>query len=463
MNDRSKSISEKNNPILAKAAELMKSYALASGAKTLVLDKDWLPLKELYSESLCNNYLCEFCIKHKKDITAKNAGGLLPNPCHELFVNTVRETVNSGKPCTFICDMKLAFWASPVYDKQRLIGVLLGGVIRQTDNTKTLAKLQEICGDELPARELKYRLNTIPRGDEKRIKALAELMLVCTEFLSGGSGDLHSVKRRRSLQQAMLTVKVADLKSKNLDAAAANEYARNAELKLFMALKKGDVKGARESLSDLLAVYVFENPNQFGNVQYKAIELAILVLQAGDGTAFCSEIIPEKCYKYLEALQVSVNIEELADVLYRIVDDKAYQFFAFQDTRHVSALKKAERHIYENFSRKISLKEIADVAGFSAPYFSTIFREEMGVNFSSYLNQLRVKNASYLLTNTNLSLSNITQSCGFEDQSWFSKIFKTYTGVSPRKYRDQGGLNKISPIEFSEEYRKIIEAETPAN
>jgi AraC-like DNA-binding protein len=117
-------------------------------------------------------------------------------------------------------------------------------------------------------------------------------------------------------------------------------------------------------------------------------------------------------------------------------------------------LKKAEDFILENLSRKISLKEISKAAGFSSPYFSTLFKEEMGENFSSYLNRLRVKKASALLTSTNLSLSRIAVSCGFKDQSWFSKIFKHYTGICPGKYRSRGGkiTPKIPETRFSEDF-----------
>jgi AraC-like DNA-binding protein len=115
------------------------------------------------------------------------------------------------------------------------------------------------------------------------------------------------------------------------------------------------------------------------------------------------------------------------------------QIFSFQGVRHASALRKAERFIWENYTRKISLGEIAGAAGLSAPYFSTIFKEEMGENLSAYLNRLRVEKAGHMLTETALTLSEIASSCGFEDQSWFSKIFKSYAGISPGKYRGQGG------------------------
>jgi len=116
----------------------------------------------------------------------------------------------------------------------------------------------------------------------------------------------------------------------------------------------------------------------------------------------------------------------------------AGKIFSFQGIRHASALRKAERYIWENYTRKISLKEIADASGLSAPYFSTVFKNEMGENLSNYLNRLRVEKALMMLGETDSPINKISADCGFEDQSWFSKVFKSYTGISPYEYRKNG-------------------------
>jgi transcriptional regulator GlxA family with amidase domain len=56
-----------------------------------------------------------------------------------------------------------------------------------------------------------------------------------------------------------------------------------------------------------------------------------------------------------------------------------------------------------------------------------------------------VDKAVAMLMETGLSLSEIASSCGFEDQSWFSKIFKNYTGESPGKYREQNKNSGKAP------------------
>jgi transcriptional regulator GlxA family with amidase domain len=67
-----------------------------------------------------------------------------------------------------------------------------------------------------------------------------------------------------------------------------------------------------------------------------------------------------------------------------------------------------------------------------------VFKEEMGENLSNYLNRLRVEKAAAMLVTTTMPISEITFACGFEDQSWFSKIFKNFTGLTPGKYRERG-------------------------
>ena len=82
----------------------------------------------------------------------------------------------------------------------------------------------------------------------------------------------------------------------------------------------------------------------------------------------------------------------------------------------------------------------------------------MGENLSKYLNRLRVEKASRLLLETDMSLSEIAACCCFEDQSWFSKKFKAYTGISPGKYRNQGGgiIGNIGDNNLSEGFRKAV-------
>ena len=91
-----------------------------------------------------------------------------------------------------------------------------------------------------------------------------------------------------------------------------------------------------------------------------------------------------------------------------------------------------------NCERDLTLGEVADYAGYSHTHFSKIFNEEMGCGFRTYLNQARIEKSKVLLLANGGPVSVICAACGFEDQSYFCKVFKRLVGVTPDRYRKQG-------------------------
>jgi AraC-like DNA-binding protein len=181
-------------------------------------------------------------------------------------------------------------------------------------------------------------------------------------------------------------------------------------------------------------------PGNFEILRFRAIELVVLLSRSSVASESSSnDPLTEANNRHLKRILESRTTEELIENLHLVADRMAGNLFSFQGIRHASVLRRAERYIWENYTRKISLNEIAKASGLSAPYFSTIFKEEMGENLSSYLNRLRVEKAATLLTETGKPLNEIASVCGFEDQSWFSKIFRSFTGISPGKHRERGG------------------------
>jgi YesN/AraC family two-component response regulator len=282
------------------------------------------------------------------------------------------------------------------------------------------------------------------------------MLLLCAESLSSGREDYHEILRRRAEQQRVISGMIDELK-KNYPAGSADPgYPLDKERLLIAALRRGDHQVAAAILNEVLATLIFANSDHFRYIQLRAIELAVLLSRVENNPGQSGGAALEASNRCLRQVQDAKTIEELTDTLHAIVKRVAGHISSFQGIRHGAALRKAEHFIRENFTRRLTLREIAAVSGLSAPYFSTIFKEEMGENLSKYLNRLRVERASRMLLETDLSLSDIASACCFEDQSWFSKIFKTYTGISPGKYRSQGGgmVREISDNNLSEDYVK---------
>ena len=99
-------------------------------------------------------------------------------------------------------------------------------------------------------------------------------------------------------------------------------------------------------------------------------------------------------------------------------------------------ITRSQEYIRQNFRKDLSLEEVAREAGISPYYFSKLFKEETGVNFSEYLTGLRIETARQLLMNRELSIKQVCVDSGYANPNYFSRIFKKWTGITPTEFRD---------------------------
>lgn len=94
-------------------------------------------------------------------------------------------------------------------------------------------------------------------------------------------------------------------------------------------------------------------------------------------------------------------------------------------------------YIYNNLHSKIMLKDIADKCGLSAPYLSKLFHSEVGVTIVQYITQKRVEAAESLLKFSDYSCLEISDYLCFSSESHFIHVFKKYTKITPKEYREK--------------------------
>ena len=96
-------------------------------------------------------------------------------------------------------------------------------------------------------------------------------------------------------------------------------------------------------------------------------------------------------------------------------------------------------YIQANYRENIDRDDVAAVAYITPNYLSKQFRSKMGMNLREYINQIRVEEAKRLLLSTNLPVSEVAGTVGYENISYFSTVFRKYTGMSPVDWRLRGG------------------------
>lgn len=93
-------------------------------------------------------------------------------------------------------------------------------------------------------------------------------------------------------------------------------------------------------------------------------------------------------------------------------------------------------YISQNYQHACSLSIAAKTFGYDYAYLSRMFKKKTGVSFTEYLNQFRISQASYLLSNTTESISAVAFLCGYDTIRSFNRNFRALTGSTPQKYRE---------------------------
>lgn len=138
---------------------------------------------------------------------------------------------------------------------------------------------------------------------------------------------------------------------------------------------------------------------------------------------------------YTQKIQKSETLDEVID---------AFKGFVAEITN--AAMKKrilgkevseALQYIQCNYTRNISLMQVAKHVKLSPNYLGNLFRKELGMNYIEYLNKLRIAKAKNLLLGTHLKSYEIAEKVGFAESTYFCKVFKKMAGMSPDEFRKQ--------------------------
>ena len=98
-------------------------------------------------------------------------------------------------------------------------------------------------------------------------------------------------------------------------------------------------------------------------------------------------------------------------------------------------IRKAIEYVHENYKQDITIDSLCSYLGINKCYFCSMFKKYTGNTFSYFLNHFRVEKSKKLLINTDLNLLDIALTVGFNNQNYYSMVFKKYTNTTPSKYR----------------------------
>ncbi len=142
-----------------------------------------------------------------------------------------------------------------------------------------------------------------------------------------------------------------------------------------------------------------------------------------------------KCYGYEFVVQGAI-LQLVGELISNKQADK-YQPYSSAESKRINNIKEVLRLIREDYTKPLTLEMLANKAGLNLQYFCKAFKSITGKTPIDYLNYYRVECAAELLQADIMSVTEVAFSCGFNDLSYFTKLFKRHKGVSPREFKKQ--------------------------
>lgn len=178
-----------------------------------------------------------------------------------------------------------------------------------------------------------------------------------------------------------------------------------------------------------------------------------LVISIAMITRFCIRdgMLPEEAYSlsdvYIMKTDESRSVNEINSIHYDMIVDFTARMRQIRSRNLYSKpVIKALDYISDHLHSRIFIEDIAGYLSLSVPYFSRLFKSEVGISFSQYVNVKKIEAASNMLRFSDCSAIEISNYLCFSSHSYFIKIFRNHMGMTPKEYREKyystGWLNK---------------------
>ena len=141
-------------------------------------------------------------------------------------------------------------------------------------------------------------------------------------------------------------------------------------------------------------------------------------------------------------LDVNIQVDQADESNWHSYLNQYASIYYNSDSRK-QTVQNAKEYIKKHYTNaSLSLTMLAEHLSISEPYLSAIFKAETGSGLSSYITKVRVNAAKELLTNSSLSIREISDACGYNNEKYFYQIFKKATNITPAQYQARKRLNE---------------------
>lgn len=204
-------------------------------------------------------------------------------------------------------------------------------------------------------------------------------------------------------------------------------------------LEKGIQKISKEEMLGVLED-LFEAISQYQNLSVTLVKRMMIEMlsrfsdKAGQLGGAIEEIEVNDSYKHYQKIVHTTSFDEMKTWWRAFVGQFVAQFFTRQKRSESDLIENTLEYIEKNLDKTIQLSDVARQIGVSEPYLSSFFKKTMNENFIPYVNRQKIRRAKQLFAEGKM-VYQVSDILGYENSTYFSKVFKKMEGITPEQYR----------------------------
>jgi two-component system response regulator YesN len=377
-------------------------------------------------------------------------------------------------------------WAVPVLRKGQYHGAAVSGRVLMfkpdaEDIKGIINRPQELQTDR---QLLQKALQQIPIIDPERVQSAAQLLFQMVCYTLGTDAFLLQKQRKLWQERGVLAEAISQRKAsqmRNLNfytikynaekTAKTAKYAKTAEIepvqepvyhhlqrtehtlsstplsmqherKLVGYIRLGEREKVKKFLNHILGDIFLNGADDLAMIKMRLLELLTGMSRVGLQAGAPAESLTEQYFQAVNDLQDASDNDVIYSWTMNIFDRMMDVIYISRDNAEYHSVRQVIEYLQEHYNEDLTLEDVARKVHISPSRLSHLFKDELGLTIIEYLTDIRITAAKQMLENSDLMVKQIAEKVGYQEASYFTRVFKKNTGVSPAEYRRLWGCSK---------------------
>jgi two-component system response regulator YesN len=353
--------------------------------------------------------------------------------CNRERRRSLETAIETGQSYISLCHAGIVLVCVPVMDKDKALGGIFFGKCLWEPVTQILIREVEkrLDGIAVNRKRLTKAMRELPFIQGRKIDKAAQFLFDLLYEVAAFDGRVVRWRRERSEQQSQIGEFIQEKKKLGTEW----QYPLESERELMGKVKIGDKTGAKEILNSILGTILFKTIGDLGILKARMLELLSILNRSAVEGGVDIDVMLEKNLNYVNKVMGINNQEDLCAWISTALNEFIELVYSSQDARKVSQIRPAINYIDANYNKPITLADVAKASHLSVSRLAHIFKEQMGITIIDYLTSVRIERAKQLLLATDQNCTEICFEVGYNNQSYFTRTFKGFVGMTPRQFR----------------------------